>query len=241
AKGESVSITLGPDGKKDYELDLTSYSSGVYTAVLQRGNAQAEYQFSVGLQTGSGEVKIGTTKENYKPGDPILILGNSGPTVIITLTLLDPDGNEVKTDKIFTDKEGTLSLGTFRIPSDGKFGIWTIRATSGSNYHEIHFDVTPDVQQGMSIIAVEVTNPETSHLGRSFEIKGFGAPINQPLTIEIFSTENDFFEEQRVPSATKEGDFKLIWFVPKDTAPGTYTIKAIASDQVTTAETTIEV
>ncbi|MFB5611305.1 MAG: biofilm-associated protein, partial [Nitrosopumilaceae archaeon] len=114
AKGESVSITLGPDGKKDYELDLTSYSSGVYTAVLQRGNAQAEYQFSVGLQTGSGEVKIGTTKENYKPGDPILILGNSGPTVIITLTLLDPDGNEVKTDKIFTDKEGTLSLGTFR-------------------------------------------------------------------------------------------------------------------------------
>lgn len=233
-------IILGPDGTKDYELDLSGYGSGVYTAVVSRANAQSESQFSVGLQTGSGEVKISTTKVSYKPGEPILVLGKSGPNVIVKLTLYDPDDNEVKTKEIFTDKEGTLSEGSFRIPSDGKFGTWKIKAISGPNFQETEFSVTPDVEQGMSISATEVKDPLTQHLGKSFKIIGFGAPVSQRVNIEIFSTENNFFDERSIV-ATKEGDFLVTWFVPEDAAPGTYTVKAIASDKITTAETTIEV
>ena len=41
----SDTITLGPDGKKSYELDLSGYASGVYTVVVTRGNAQTEGSF----------------------------------------------------------------------------------------------------------------------------------------------------------------------------------------------------
>jgi len=234
----SDTIVVGPDGKKDYELDLTGYGSGVYTTVISRGNAQDEYQFSVGLQTGSGKVEISTTKTTYKPGDPILVLGNSGANIIVKLTLYDPDGGQVKTKEVFTNKEGTLSEGSFRVPSDGKFGIWKMKATSGPNFGETLFSVTPDIEQGMSIQAVENIDPKTAHLGKSFKIQGFGAPINQPVTIEISSTQDNFLDERRV-FATKEGDFLLIWFAPSDATPGEYTVKAIASDKITTAETTL--
>ena len=45
---------------------------------MTRGNAQAEDVFSVGLQTGSGPISIQTNKTEYMPGDPILVLGDSG-------------------------------------------------------------------------------------------------------------------------------------------------------------------
>jgi len=234
-------ITLGPDGKKDYELDLTGYGSGVYTTVIIIGTSQNKEVFSVGLQTGSGPIKINTTKDTYKPRDTILILGNSGPNIIISLTLYDPEGKEVKTRETFTNKVGIFSEDRFRVPSDAKFGVWKIKASSGPNFKETEFSVTPSIEQGMSIEAFEVTDPKIAHLGKSFKINGFGAPVTQRVTIEIFSIENDFNEEPRSVTSTKNGDFQLIWFVPANAPPGEYTIKAIASNKIFSAETTIDV
>ena len=224
-------ITVGPDGKRDYELDLTDYVSGVYTAVVTRGNAQDEDVFSVGLEVGSGTIEISTTKETYKPGDPILVLGNSGPNILVTLTLFDPDGDEVRVRETFTNKEGTLSEGSFRVPSDAKFGTWKIKATSGPNFAEHNFSVTPSKEEGMSI---EVTNVEASFQGTLVTINGYGGAVSQTIVIEITSSEGKLIDSLSF-SSTGTGDFSTIWLVPSETPPGEYTIKA--SDSFGSAET----
>ena len=83
------SIILGLVGTINYELDLGGYSSGVYTLVSTRGTVQIEEVFSVGLLTGSGPIEILTTKETYQQGDPILVLGNSGPNILLDIFLID--------------------------------------------------------------------------------------------------------------------------------------------------------
>ncbi len=84
-KGDSISITLQPDGRGTYSLDLAGYSSGVYTAVISKGSTQNSEVFAVGLQTGSGDIKIQTTKFDYLPGDSILILGDTSQILYLRL------------------------------------------------------------------------------------------------------------------------------------------------------------
>ena len=93
--GDAVSITLQPDGRGTHSLNLDGFSSGVYTAVISKGSTQSTEIFTVGLVTGSGDIDINTTKIEYNPGDSILILGDTGENVLLTITLTDPDGNEV--------------------------------------------------------------------------------------------------------------------------------------------------
>ena len=120
------SFSLGSDGYRTYSFNLTGYTSGVYTAVISRGNTHAENRFSVGLQTSTGSVTLKTLKETYYPGDSILLIGNSNPNVIITLSLTDPSGNKVKTQDAFTDKKGTFSSSIFRIPANAQIGVWKL-------------------------------------------------------------------------------------------------------------------
>ncbi|MEE9563687.1 MAG: biofilm-associated protein [Nitrosopumilaceae archaeon] len=227
-------IIVGPDGKKEYELDLTGYGSGVYTAVVSRGNAQAEELFSVGLQTGSGQIEISTTKDSYKPGDPILLLGKSGANILVKLTLYDPDGNEIKSKEIFTDKDGVLSEGTFRIPSEAKIGVWKMKAVSGPNFVETEFSVTPSEEQGMSIIVTDISK---GVYGNLVTINGFGAEPSRTIVIVVTSSEGEEIDELTV-FATGVGDFSVIWKVPDETSPGIYTIEA--SDSISSAETTVD-
>jgi len=161
-----------------------------------------------------------------------LVLGNSGSNIILSLTLYDPDGNEVKTRETFTNKEGTFSEGTFRVPSDAKIGVWKMKAVSGPNFVESEFSVTPSSEQGMS---VEVTNVEKSFQGTLVTINGFGA--TGTVVIEITSAEGEIIDELNF-SSKSSGDFSTIWLVPKDTPPGTYTIKATSVNQ--SAENTFE-
>ncbi|MFL2905942.1 MAG: hypothetical protein ACJZ2C_00380 [Nitrosopumilus sp.] len=57
-------MKLQEDGRAIYELDLTGYGSGIYTAVAQKGNSQSSEKFSVGLQLGSGPIEAQTTQTN---------------------------------------------------------------------------------------------------------------------------------------------------------------------------------
>ena len=50
--GEDILINLQEDGRATYELELAGYASGIYTAVIQKGNSQSSEKFSVGLQLG---------------------------------------------------------------------------------------------------------------------------------------------------------------------------------------------
>ena len=227
----SESITLGPDGQKTFDLDLTGYSSGVYTIVLTRGNAQADDVFSVGLQIGSGPIEIRTTKQNYQSGESILILGNTSPNALLTLELIDPNDKVVKTKDTFTNKDGLFSESSIRIPTDTEFGTWTLKATSGANFATVEIEVVGVAEEGLIVSVEDIV--QTS-LGKQLNIKGFGARISQPVVIQILGQDGIEIIELTT-FATGVGNFETLWIIPKDIVPGNYTIKA--TDPVDEAET----
>jgi len=233
-EGESTSITLQPDGRGTHTLKLDGYSSGVYTAVISKGTAQNSEVFTVGLQTGSGEIKINTTKLDYQPGDSILVLGETGSNVILTITLINPEGEEVKIKETFSDKNGKISEGSFRVPTDAKRGEWIINAKSGSNFDNAVINVVRDKSEGMT---VEVgIGKEISGYGKTINIHVFGA--SQTVELNIIAEDGEIIDELSFP-ASKEGEINQPWIIPKDTEPGTYTIKV--SDAQNNAETTFEI
>ncbi len=235
-KGETTSITLEPDGRGAYSLNLEGYPSGVYTAVVSKGSAQSSEIFAVGLQTGSGNIEINTTKLNYLPGDSILILGDTAPNSLLTVTLIDPDGNEVKVKETFSDKSGKISESSFRVPSAAKTGMWEIKAQSGSNFDTAEIEVLATLAEGMQISVEEIIDPKTAHLGKQIKIKVTGA--QQTVEIEIIAQDGEIIETLSFP-ASSQGEINQPWIIPKETVPGIYTVKA--TDAFDSAETTFEV
>ena len=233
-KGDTTSITLQPDGTGTYELDLKGFSSGVYTAVASKGTAQSTEIFTVGLQIGSGDIKINTTKEDYVPGDSILILGDTNPNVLLTITMINPEGDEIKVKETFSDKNGKISEDSFRIPSDGIPGTWVINAKSGSNFVNAEVTVLAVEQEGMIILIGE--GESYGGVGQTMNIQVFGG--QQTVTIEIIAEDGEIIEKLQFP-ASNEGEINQPWIIPKDTEPGTYT--AIATDAFNSAETTFEI
>ena len=233
-EGEVKTITLQPDGRGTFSLELTGFSTGVYNAVASKGSAQSSERFTVGLQTGSGEIKINTTKEDYNNGDSVLILGDTGKNVLLTLTMSDPDGKVIKEIETFSDKNGKISEGTFRIPTDGKSGQWSINAKSGSNFHKIEFEVLAVALEGM---VITVTEGQTiGGIGESINIQVFGG--KHIVQIEILDEDDKIIEELEFP-ASSTGEINQPWIIPKDIEPGIYTIKA--EDAFNSSETTFEI
>jgi len=226
-------IILEPDGQSNYELDLSGYSSGVYTAVLTRANSQASEIFSVGLLTGSGEIHVRSTKDAYQPGESILILGDSSRNVLLTLELRDPDGEVVKTKETFTNKDGFFSVSSIRIPLDAQIGVWTIHAQSGPNFDDVEITVQGDIGEGLVVFVDEIESLST---GKIVKIKGYGAAISQTVTLAIFDEEDNEISTLRART-TGIGEFIVPWGIPKDLPPGTYLIRAIDA-HLNEAETT---
>ena len=233
-KGDAISIKLEPDGRGTHTIDLKGYSSGVYTAVISKGSTQSSETFTVGLQTGSGEIDINTTKVDYHPGDSVLILGETSPNNLLTVSMIDPDGKEIKTRDTFSNKNGKISEGSFRIPSDAKPGIWTIKATSGSNFDNTKINVLGVIQEGMVVVVDE--GKAIPGFGKTINIHVYGA--TQTVQIEIVDQGGKVIEELSFP-ASKSGEINQPWIIPQDTEPGTYTIKA--SDALKSAETTYKI
>jgi len=233
-KGDVTSIQLQPDGRGIHTIDLKGYSSGVYTAVISKGSAQSSEIFTVGLQTGSGDIEISTTKADYKRSDSILVLGKTGSNVLLTLSMINPDGVEIKTKETFSNKNGNISEDAFRVPSDAKSGTWTIKAKSGSNFKDVKFNVVTSVKEGMVVSVVEGEN--IPGFGKTINIHVYGA--SQTVEIEIMDVQGNVIENLSFP-ASKSGEINQPWIVPQDTEPGVYTIKV--SDALNSAETTYEI
>jgi len=230
----TIPITLQKDGKKTFSLELTGYSSGAYTAVVNKGSATSSEIFTVGLQAGSGEIKISSTKLDYRPGDAILVLGKTNSNALLTLELIDTEGVVWKTKEIFSDKEGNIKGGELRVPSKAKPGIWSIKAQSGPNLDKIGIEVITSAEEGLTIT-----------VSQGMEIPGFGKSINikvvnaiQTVQIEILTSDGEIIETLSFP-ASGNGEIKQPWFIPKDTVPGSYTIKV--KDAQNTAETTFDI
>lgn len=229
-------ITVGPDGSYVYSFSVNGFSPGVYTAVLTRGNAQVEERFSVGLGTVSGTVTVRTVSDTYLPGDSILILGDSSPNVIITITLVDPNGVKVRTADVFTDKKGVFTSSVFRFPSDAQPGIWKIDAASGLNHKSKELTVLAQSSQGITVKVDR--SPPTYSVNDIVTISGTGAGKSHNIEIKILRPDKTEIIELGIV-ATGVGSYSTIWKVPVGLDSGTYTIKVL--DASTVAETTFNV
>ena len=103
-----IQLLLGPDGKKNYELDLADYGSGVYTVVLTRGNAQTSEEFFQ-LDYKQVQVKLKLVQQRslftWRSNFGFRKFWIQYICIIIDLTLYDPDGNEVKKKKLSQTKK----------------------------------------------------------------------------------------------------------------------------------------
>ena len=232
-KGEAIPITLKDDGRGSYTLDLNGYSSGIYSAVISKGTSKSTETFTVGLQTGSGEITINTTKLSYEPGEVVLVLGKTKPNILLTLTLIDSKDNEVKVKETFSDKNGKITEDAFRIPSEANPGTWNINAKSGSNFYMVEIEVTSLITEGMTISVED--GDKIPGVGKIITLRVLGA--EQIVTIEIISDEGKIIEELSFP-ASAEGKIIQPWIIPPGTEPGIYTFKA--KDAFNAAETTFE-
>lgn len=229
------SVTLGLDGRKDYEINLNGYKSGVYTVVLKYLKSQVSEVFAVGLSTGSGEIKLQATKQTYLLGEGMLLLGSSKPNVLLKLEMYDPTGELIKRKEVFTDKEGKFSEGTFRIPADAKQGIWVIRATSGPNYAESKIEIVGTADQTF-VVNVEKSTPYRS--GDLVKIIGAGGGKTQTVVVTLFDPKGAKYADLSTFS-TSTGSFQITWKVPGSIDPGQYKIVAKLGNE--SAETTFTI
>ena len=231
----SDTILLGSDGLATYSFNLTSYTPGIYSAVITRGNDKVVKNFAIGLQIGSGQINIRTIKDTYLPGDNIIILGNSNPNTIIQLTLTDPNNVPVKSEQTFTDKNGIFSSFDFRIPADGSFGTWKLEATSGINHKSIDLNV---VSSTVMTIQVDKTPPNYS-VGDLVLISGSGAGKEADIIIKVLGAGNSVVNTFDIQS-TNTGDYSTDWNIPKDLGAGTYTIQVQSAKMKVSTTITIQ-
>lgn len=202
--------TLQVDGRAVYDLDISKFSSGVYTAIAQRGTAQDDREFGVGLSTGSSTLDM-MVKRDHRPGDPILVLGTTSSNVILNIALLDPYGNIVQIVETLVDKTGMLSEQRLRIPLDAETGMWSIRASSGANSA---VDETLVSEQAVNELTVHVDDS-----GRLPDIVITGA-TGTYVTVNISDGDRDVVDAQRA-YITDTGIGHLPWSIE---IAGTYTI-----------------
>ncbi|MDC1057812.1 biofilm-associated protein, partial [Nitrosopumilus sp.] len=231
--GKDVLIQLESNGTGKYNLDLTGYISGIYTAVVKSGGSQSTENFAVGTLTGSGEINAKVTNTEYNQGERLLLLGNTvNSNSLMTATLIDPNGTEIKSIEIVSNSEGMFSEERLKIPRNGQTGIWQIEITSGSNRDKIEFSVFSSTVEGMSIKVNEKVEQ-----GSLLEMK---ITTSKKTSVIIEITDMDGEQVQKLTCiTTKEFKCESFWSIPKDTIPGTYTVKAL--DTTASVETTFEV
>lgn len=214
-------IHLGNDGRAVHDLDLGDFQSGVYTAIAKKNTIQTQHRFGVGLSTGASTLDINTGL-TAAPGEPILVLGNTNPNMIVMLTLSAPDGSVAQTVNTFSDRTGTFSEKRLRMPLDAEPGGWTVRATSGSASSTSEIRVSSGIADGLAVIVDES--------GESPLIRITGATYTY-VTVTIMDADETVASERAY--VTDDGVGELPWRIE---VSGTYTI--IVEDLGNTAQTT---
>ena len=217
----SDTVNLGPDGKEMYKINSNDLPTGAFTVNAKRGESSGSAVFTIGLTTGSGAISIQTTRDEYKQGEQILILGNTGAiNVLLDITITDSNEKVIKKIETFSDKFGVFKIDNFRIPLDSELGKWTVIAKSGGNFNESEFSVTG--QNKELIVITDKTNYNTNEL---MDISGSGARYSATITIKIFDSDEIKISELNI-TAKSNGDYLTIWQIPADLESGEYEMTA---------------
>ena len=215
----SDSVTTSSVGKIKHAIDLTGLSTGVYRIAVSETNIQDTVKFSVGLEPGSGAISLIATKDNYSPGESVLVLGNTGSNARLTITLLDPSGNISSQTEIFSDGEGNFSTDNIGIPSSGILGNWQITAHSRLDHKSIDVNVNVPTDKGITILIDETE----FRIGDTIIIKGIAIVDANRVEVKIINPSGQVVVELGTP-ITSDDTFFLPWIVPNGFDAGIYTI-----------------
>jgi len=213
------SITTASSGKIKYIIDLDGFSAGVYRAAASTTNIQDSVKFSVGLEPGSGAISLTTTKDNFSPGESILLIGNTGNNARLTITLFDPSGNISSQTEIFSDSTGAFSTDDIGIPANGILGNWKITAHSRLDSKSVDINVSVPTSKGITVQIEETV----FGIGDTIMIKGIAISDVSRLEVEIINQSDQVVVELGTP-ITSDGTFSLPWTIPSGFDTGTYTI-----------------
>ena len=217
----SDTLNLGPDGKEMYKIKSGELPTGAYTLNAKRGESTGSTVFTIGLSTGSGAISIQTTRDEYKQGEQILILGNTGAiNILLDITISDPDGKVIKKIETFSDRFGVFKVDNFRIPLDGELGTWTVNAKSGGNFKNVEFSVSGENKE--LVIFTDKNNYSTNEL---MDISGSGARLSATVTIKMFDLNGVKIDELNI-TAKSNGEYLTIWQIPADLEIGEYEMTA---------------
>ena len=215
----SDSVTTSSIGKIKHTIDLTGLSTGVYRIAVSETNIQDSVKFSVGLEPGSGAISLIATKDNYSPGQSVLVLGNTGSNARLTITLLDPSGNVSSKTEIFSDSTGAFSTDNIGIPSSGVLGNWKITAHSRLDHKSIDVNVNIPTDKGITVLIDETE----FRIGDTIIIKGIAILDANRVEVKIIDSSGQVVVELGTP-ITSDDMFYLPWIVPNGFDTGIYTI-----------------
>jgi len=212
-------VNLGPSGRTVYEINTSELPTGSYTLNAKRGESSGSVVFTIGLSTGSGSISIQTTRDDYKQGDQILILGNTGSVnVLLDITIFDSNGTVIKNVETFSDRFGVFKIDNFRIPGDGKEGLWVIKVKSGGNFSETKFTVSGET----SVITI-TTSKDSYNTNEIVTFSGSGARQSATVTVKIIDFEGEQVDRLDI-TAKNDGDYITVWKVPADMEAGEYQV-----------------
>tara|TARA_Y100000590_G_scaffold34596_1_gene37731 strand:+ start:4361 stop:6487 length:2127 start_codon:yes stop_codon:yes gene_type:complete len=226
----SDTINLGPDGKELYKIETSELPTGAFTLNAKRGESGGSAVFTIGLTTGSGAISLQTTRDEYKQGEQILILGNTGSiNVLLDISIIDSSGNVIKKINTFSDRFGVFKIDNFRIPLDGIVGEWTVNAKSGGNFKQTSFVVSGE-EQGLTIF----TDKDVYRTNELININGAGARLSATIILKIYDSEGLEIDQLNITTKSN-GEYATIWQIPPTLEPGEYEIKV--DDSMTNSST----
>ncbi|NWJ99898.1 hypothetical protein HX802_04495 [Marine Group I thaumarchaeote] len=225
------SVTTSSSGKIKYIMDLDSLSAGVYRAAVSTTNIQDSVKFSIGLEPGSGAISLTTTKDNFSPGESILLIGNTGNNARLTITLFDPSGNISSQTEIFSDSTGAFSTDNIGIPANGILGNWKITAHSRLDSKSVDINVSVPTTKGITLQIEETV----FSIGDTIIIKGIAISDVSRLEIKIINQSDQVVVELGTP-ITSNGAFSLPWTIPSGFDTGTYTITVTDNENTNSFE-----
>ena len=232
----SDSVELGPDGFLIYEFSASDLSSGAFSIELRQGKARGDTVFTIGLTSGSGPIEMQTTKDNYKPGESILVMGNTGKNSLITVTLHDTADNILKKIETFSNKEGAFRTDKFRIPNDPLIGEWTVKAKSGGNIAEYKITVAAQLENVIVLVDKESLAYSFSEI---VNISGAGATEGTALKLEFFDINGDSISDTLTIYATNTGEYRTSWIIPDDIEPGPVEIRVTSTGNTSSITITV--
>ena len=231
-------LNIRSDGRLEHRMSLSGYVSGTYTATLSWANSSIDVAFNVGLDVGSGPIRLSTTKGTYVPNEQITVVGDTrNPNVLVALALLDPGGNSVRESESVTQRTAVKNQGapvrfldnTLRVPASAEPGTWKVTARSGNNYAEASIEVVPASDETLTVTAGPV---RTTPAGDIVDFSVTGA--DGGLLGTIADSGGREVSTIKFPR-TSDGQISQPWIIPRGLVPDTYTITVSSGSDTASA------